>query len=35
MILEIVEGREPRIRLSVHGIRGRHQEIEAVADSGY
>ncbi len=31
----IVRGREPLIRLTIRGFRGRHQEIEAVIDSGY
>jgi predicted aspartyl protease len=35
MIVGIVQGREPRIRLMVRGLRGRQQEIEAVVDTGY
>ena len=35
MILGTVRGREPLIRLTVRGLRGRQQEIEAVVDSGY
>ena len=35
MIVGIVQGREPLIRLTIRGFRGRQQEIEAVVDSGY
>ena len=35
MIVGIVEGREPLIRLTIRGLRGRQQEIKAVVDSGY
>lgn len=35
MIVGIVRGREPLIRLTVRGFRGLQQEIEAVVDSGY
>lgn len=35
MIVGIVRGREPMIRLTIRGFRGREQEIEAVVDSGY
>lgn len=35
MIVGIVRGREPLIRLTIRGFRGREQEIEAVVDSGY
>ena len=35
MIVGIVQGREPLIRLTIRGFRGRPQEIEAVVDSGY
>jgi clan AA aspartic protease len=35
VIVGIVQGREPLIRLTVHGFRGRRQEIEAVIDTGY
>ena len=35
MIVGIVRGREPLIRLTIRGFRGRQQEIEAVVDSGY
>ena len=35
MIVGIVQGREPLIRLTIRGFRGRRQEIEAVVDSGY
>jgi clan AA aspartic protease len=35
MIVGIVQGREPLIRLTVRGCRAPHQEIEAVVDSGY
>lgn len=35
MIVGIVRGREPLIRLTIRGLRGREQEIEAVVDSGY
>ena len=34
MIVGIVLGREPLIRLTVRGFRGLQQEIEAVVDSG-
>src|SRR5437588_5737980 len=35
MIVGIVRAREPLIRLTIRGLRGRQQEIEAVVDSGY
>src|SRR5262245_40685335 len=35
MIVGIMQRREPRIRLTIRGFRGRQQEIEAVIDSGY
>ena len=35
MIVGVVQGREPRIRLIVRGFRGRQREIEAVVDTGY
>ena len=35
MIVGIVQGREALIRLTIRGFRGRHQEVEAVVDSGY
>ena len=35
MIVGIVQGREPLIRLTIRGFRGRQQEIEAVIDTGY
>ena len=35
MIVGIVHGREPLIRLTIRGWRGRQQEIEAVVDTGY
>jgi clan AA aspartic protease len=35
MIVGVVRGREPLIRLAVRGFRGRLQEIEALVDSGY
>jgi clan AA aspartic protease len=35
MIVGIVRGREPLIRLTIRGLRGREHEIEAVVDSGY
>src|SRR5438445_13485114 len=35
MIVGIVRAREPLIRLTIRGFRGRQQEIEAVVDSGY
>jgi clan AA aspartic protease len=35
MIVGMVQGREPRIRLTIRGWRGRQQEIEAVVDTGY
>jgi clan AA aspartic protease len=35
MIVGIVQRREPLIRLKIHGVRGRQQEIDAVVDSGY
>ncbi len=34
MIAGIVRRREPLIRLTIRGFRGRPQEIEAVVDSG-
>lgn len=35
MIVGFVQKREPLIRLTVRGFRGRQQEIEAVVDTGY
>ncbi|MFO0808885.1 MAG: hypothetical protein U0746_09700 [Gemmataceae bacterium] len=35
MIVGVVRGREPLIRLTLHGHRGRRQDVEAVVDSGY
>lgn len=35
MIVGIVQAREPLIRLTIRGFRGRPQEIEAVVDTGY
>ena len=35
MIVGIVRAREPLIRLTIGGFRGRQQEIEAVVDTGY
>lgn len=35
MIFGAVYGRQPLIRLTVRGLGGRRQEIEAVVDSGY
>lgn len=35
MMVGIVRGREPLIRLTIRGLRGLQQEIEAVIDSGY
>ena len=35
MIVGVVQAREPLIRLTVHGLRGRRQEIQAVVDTGY
>jgi len=35
MIVGMVKGREPLIRLTICGFRGRRQEIEAVLDTGY
>src|SRR4051812_645370 len=35
MIVGLVQRREPLIRLTIRGSRGRQQEIEAVVDSGY
>jgi clan AA aspartic protease len=35
MIVGVVRRREPLIRLTVRGFRGRRQEVEAVVDSGY
>jgi clan AA aspartic protease len=35
MIVGVVRGREPLIRLTLHGYRRRQQEIEALVDSGY
>jgi clan AA aspartic protease len=35
MIVGIVQGREPLIRLTIRGFRGGEQEIEAVIDTGY
>jgi clan AA aspartic protease len=35
MIIGIIQAREPLIRLTIRGSRGRQQEIEAVVDTGY
>jgi clan AA aspartic protease len=35
MIVGIVHGREPRIRLTIRGFGGHQREIEAVVDTGY
>ena len=35
MITGVVEGREARVRLRVHGPRGRKKEIDAVIDTGF
>jgi len=35
MIVGIVRGREPLIRLTIRGFRGLQYEIEAVVDTGY
>ena len=35
MIVGIVQGREPLIRLTVRGFRGRQQDVRAVVDTGY
>ena len=35
MIVGIVRAREPLIRLTIRGFRGRQQEVEALVDSGY
>ena len=35
MIGGIVRSREPLIRLTIRGFRGREQEIQAVVDTGY
>jgi clan AA aspartic protease len=35
MIVGVVQAREPLIRLTIRGSRGRHHEIEAVVDTGY
>jgi predicted aspartyl protease len=35
MIVGIVQAREPLIRLTIRGFRGRQHEISAVVDSGY
>ena len=35
MIVGIVQAREPLVRLTIRGFRGRQQEIEAVVDTGY
>jgi clan AA aspartic protease len=35
MIVGVFRGREPLIRRTVRGSRGRQQQIEAVVDSGY
>jgi clan AA aspartic protease len=35
MIVGIVQRREPLIRLTLRGFRGRQQEVEAVVDTGY
>ena len=35
MIVGSVQGREALVHLTIRGFHGRHQEIEAVVDSGY
>jgi clan AA aspartic protease len=35
MITGVVESGEGRIRISVKGLRGREQEVEAIVDTGY
>jgi clan AA aspartic protease len=35
MITGVVKGGEGRIRLTVKGLRGREQEVEAIVDTGY
>ena len=35
MIVGIVQGSEPLIRVTIQGFRGRQQDIEAVVDTGY
>ena len=35
MIVGVVQGREPLIRVTIRGSRGRQHEIEAVVDTGY
>src|SRR5947207_1019601 len=35
MIVGTVRWREPLVRLTIRGFRGRRQEIEAVVDTGY
>ena len=35
MIVGIVQAREPLIRLTIRGYRGRERKIEAVVDTGY
>ena len=35
MIEGTIQGREPLIRLTIRGFRGRRQEIKAVVDTGY
>jgi clan AA aspartic protease len=35
VIVGVVQGREPRIRLTIRSFRGLQQEIEAVVDTGY
>ena len=35
MIVGVVRRREPLIQLTIHGSRGREQEIEALVDSGF
>src|SRR5438477_10293971 len=35
MITGVVRGREARVRLKVHGTRGRNHEFDAVVDTGY
>ena len=35
MMVGTVRGREALIRLVIHGLRGRRQEVEAVVDTGY
>jgi predicted aspartyl protease len=35
MMIGIVRGREPLIRLMIRGFQGRQQELEALVDTGY